>query len=103
MSTPPAITARALALSTQLDVSRRGVVAEFVTSLAPTDLHAVIEWGDGTSSAGTISSRTGDLLVGGRHRWHRRGRYALTVKLLSTTGAVLASDISHMRVRSSRS
>ena len=95
----PSILARVLALSTYRGIFRHEVVAEFVTSLAPAGLSAVIGWGDGTSSAGVISPLAGALRVGGYHRWHRAGRYTLTVKLLAPTGAVLASDVSHLRVR----
>ena len=66
-----------------------GVVATFTD--AGTDAasySAVVEWGDGTASAGTVS--TGGLILG-NHTYAEEGTYSVTVEVLDDGGATASA------------
>lgn len=49
--------------------------------LSPTDFDATIDWADGTTSAGTVSSDPGGLVVSGTHTYWQAGPPLVTVSL----------------------
>ena len=61
-----------------------GVVAKFtdsnVNSLA-SDFTATIDWGDGTTSPGTVSDRAGAITVSQAHVYATAGQFPVTVAL----------------------
>jgi hypothetical protein len=62
-----------------------GPVAIFTNAGYPgnpaTDFTATIDWGDGTTTAGTVSGSAGTLTVSGSHGYSDEGSYPLTVTL----------------------
>lgn len=61
-----------------------GPVATFTdpdTSSMATDYTATIDWGDGTSSSGTISGSGGKFTVSGTHTYADEGTYKVTVTI----------------------
>jgi len=68
-------------------VSFTGPVATFVesdASFTPSDYTASINWGDATSSAGTVSGGSGAFTVTGSHVYAAGGPYTITVTVTST-------------------
>ncbi len=62
----------------------QGAVAMFndpFTGSAAGDFHATIDWGDGTTTAGTVSRSGATLTVNGGHTYADEGSYALKVTL----------------------
>ena len=61
-----------------------GTVANFVdpdTSATPGEYEATIEWGDGSSSTGTISGTAGKFSVSGEHTYTEEGHYTVTTHI----------------------
>jgi hypothetical protein len=59
-------------------------VAGFTTTYtanAASDFTAVINWGDGTSSAGTVSGANGSFAVLGSHSYSHPGSFTVTVQI----------------------
>jgi hypothetical protein len=72
-----------------------GPVATFTNpfpSATADSFSASIDWGDGSTSTGTVSG-TGTLTVGGSHTYADTGSYAVTVSLSSTIAALPAAAI----------
>ena len=68
-----------------------GVVASFVTNASgsPSDYSAVVNWGDGTSSAGTITRASVDgfvYTVRGKHTYSRVGTFSVSVVVSDAAG-----------------
>jgi hypothetical protein len=67
-----------------------GVVAD-LTDANPlgsaSDFTATIEWGDGTSSSGTVSGGGGSYAVNGSHTYASTGTFEVTVKILDDGGS----------------
>ena len=67
--------------------STSGVIATFTTDdtgAAYQDFTATILWGDGTSSAGTVSANGGAFDINADHDYTRRGSYAAVVQIENT-------------------
>jgi PKD repeat protein len=65
-------------------VSFTTTVATFsdsLTSAVPADFTATIDWGDATTSAGTVSGGSGSFSVSGTHTYAAAGTYPVTVTL----------------------
>ena len=61
------------------------IVTDATPDLGPAESTATIDWGDGTTSAGTIVVRPGGVFeVGGNHAYARPGVYPLNVTLRTT-------------------
>ena len=73
-----------VAFSAAANVPFTGVVATFSdsdTANVPGDFTAVINWGDATTSAGTVAGGAGSLSVSGTHTYAAAGSYTVTVTL----------------------
>ncbi len=55
------------------------------------DLAATIAWGDGTTSAGTVTATAGGFAVSGAHTWSAAGSDAVSVTLTDTDGTATAT------------
>jgi VCBS repeat-containing protein len=76
-----------------------GVVARFTnTNLASTagDFIATIDWGDGTTTTGTIDDVSGVITVSGTHSYANSGKYALAVTLADDDGNANATAIGQL-------
>ncbi len=65
-------------------ISFTGTVANFsdqLTSAVPSDFTATIDWGDATTTAGTISGGSGAFQVSGTHTYAATGTYSVVVTL----------------------
>jgi probable HAF family extracellular repeat protein len=60
-------------------------VARF-TNLKPAGLSAIIDWGDGTTSHGTLSASGNDLLVSGSHKYAKQGYFPTRISLSDASG-----------------
>jgi YD repeat-containing protein len=59
-------------------------------SRLPTDYSVVINWGDGTVSAGVVSSNpTGGFLVTGSHTYHKSGNFRVATRITAPDGTSL--------------
>ena len=68
----------------------KGVVATFSdgdTAGAATDYGATINWGDGTSTAGTIAAANGGFTVKAGHKYAAKGTFTVTVQIADAGGA----------------
>lgn len=54
---------------------------------AVTDYTALIDWGDGASTAGTVTTTSGGFVVLGSHTYARHGTYTTTVAVTDVGGA----------------
>jgi hypothetical protein len=85
------LTANGVPLSATEGASLSGVVATFTDANpngSPADFQATISWGDGQTSAGTISvGSTGGFTVSGTHAFAEEGTYSLGVQITDTGGA----------------
>jgi hypothetical protein len=85
-----ALNATGVSITSTEAASFSGLVASF-TDADPNgtaaDYTATIFWGDGTSSAGAISSITGGFGVSGTHTYAEDGKYTVSVKITETGGA----------------
>jgi hypothetical protein len=71
-------------VSAQAATSFTGIVATFTdayTGNAPSDFAATIDWGDGTTSAGTVTGGGGTFNVSGTHTYAAAGTFTVTVTL----------------------
>ena len=63
----------------------------------PADFNATIDWGDGTTSPGTVSGGGGSFTVSGDHQYAEEGPYKVTVSVVddggSTTSAAGAAKV----------
>jgi hypothetical protein len=66
--------------------SFRGVVGSFRSTAAPRATKALINWGDGTTSRGTVVSSRGQLRVLGTHAFRSAGVYRLVVTVHTGAG-----------------
>jgi hypothetical protein len=68
-----------------------GTVANFTdansTTSSTSDFTAEIEWGDGSSSAGTVSGSGGSYSVSGSHTYATTGEFEVTVKIVDDGGS----------------
>ena len=85
-----ALSATAIAVSATAGTPFGGPVATF-TDANPggtlSQYSATINWGDGTSSAGTVMAGTGDFVVSGSHTYVLPGAYQTTVTIRDVGGA----------------
>jgi uncharacterized repeat protein (TIGR01451 family) len=79
------LTPTPITISPTEGASFSGVVGTFADSLTTTpasDFTATIDWGDGTTTAGTITSvGAGSFQVSGDHTYAEEGKYTVTAKL----------------------
>jgi hypothetical protein len=94
-------------LSAMPGISFSGTVATFsdsLTSAVASDFSATIDWGDGTSSAGTVTGGGGAFEVSGTHTYAAAGTFPVVVTLaddppgtatatVTSTAQVLASVV----------
>jgi PKD repeat protein len=59
---------------------------------------AMVNWGDGTQSAGVISGSNGDFVVSGTHEYAAQGNYTVTVTVTNAADQTSASATSTMDV-----
>ncbi len=67
-----------------------GKVASFTDATpgrGPADFAAAINWGDGSTSAGTITGSAGSFAVSGAHTYSTPGTYATTINISDVGGA----------------
>jgi len=70
-----------------------GTFTDSNTAGTPADLAATINWGDGTSSAGTLSEVNGTISVAGSHAYAAPGSDAVSVTLQDTKGTASATSV----------
>jgi hypothetical protein len=66
-----------------------GAVATFIdgdTLDGPQGYTVSIDWGDGTTSAGTLQATGSGWIVTGSHAWHSQGSFTVTVNVTNTSG-----------------
>jgi ELWxxDGT repeat protein len=87
--------ARGGAYGAAAGVAYAGPVASFRDANplgAARDFRAVIAWGDGSTSAGAVTSDgKGAFVVGGRHTYAAAGRYTAVVQVLDSGGAAASA------------
>ena len=67
------------------------------TSTTATDLSATIDWGDGTTSSGTVSGSAGSFTVTGSHTYASAGQYPVVVTFGESGGTTaLAVSTAHV-------
>jgi len=80
----PSITATGTPVSATEAAAFSGQVATFTdpdTSATASEYTATIEWGDGTSTAGTVSGSGGSFVVNGEHTYADEGTYEVKVAI----------------------
>ena len=80
----PTITAAGVAVAATEGAAFSGTVATFTdpdTAALASEYTATIDWGDGTTSAGTISGSGGSFTVGGVHTYAEQGTDTVTVTI----------------------
>lgn len=86
----PAITAGAAAINATEGQSFSGTVATFkdpdLTS-RPSDYSATINWGDGSTSSGTISGTPSQFTVSGNHTFAEEGSFPAKVTIIDKDGS----------------
>jgi hypothetical protein len=78
------ITASGLTFNATEGVAFNGVVATFTDpdhSATATQYSALINWGDGSTTAGTINGGNGSFTVSGTHIYSEEGSYSVTVTI----------------------
>jgi hypothetical protein len=88
--TNPAITAAGNSISATEGASFSGVVASFKdpdTSGKASDYSASINWGDGTTSSGTITGSPSKFTVSGSHTYAEEGSFTATVTITDKDGS----------------
>jgi Bacterial Ig-like domain (group 1) len=78
------ITATGQSLSGTEGAEASGTVATFTDpdgSATASEYSAMIEWGDGTTSAGTVSGGGGSFAVSGKHTYAEEGSFTITVAI----------------------
>jgi hypothetical protein len=86
---PPNIVASAANLSLTPGTAFSGAVASFTDSDSngTSEFQAVIAWGDGTASAGTVSANgSGGFTVSGTHTYAAEGNYRILVRIRDADG-----------------
>ncbi|HUB25249.1 MAG TPA: hypothetical protein VL992_07445 [Tepidisphaeraceae bacterium] len=71
------------------DVTFNGPVAtatDVFTNDTPSDVTASIDWGDGTTTTGTVLGTNGGFIIDGQHQYTALGLYTLTVSLTNSAG-----------------
>ncbi len=90
------LTAAGVAASATEGTSFSGIVATFTDanpSGTAADFAATITWGDGQTSAGTVTANpTGGFVVSGAHTYAEEGSYAVAVSILDQGGAAVAAS-----------
>lgn len=84
------ISASGTTVSATEGASFSGTVATFTdpdTSATASEYTASIEWGDGHSSAGTVSGLGGKFIVEGEHTYAEEGSYTITVTITDVDNA----------------
>src|SRR5262249_21326828 len=56
-----------------------GTFTDMYTGQTASDFTAIIDWGDGTTSAGTFSGSNGDFTVSGSHTYADEGTYPVHI------------------------
>jgi hypothetical protein len=88
------LTATAIPVSAAAGSQFAGPVASF-TDANPggtvSQYSATINWGDGTSTAGTVTAGAGDFVISGSHTYAAGGTYQTTVKITDVGGAIGAA------------
>jgi hypothetical protein len=88
--TNPAITATGTSISATAGKSFTAPVASFSdpdNTAKPTDYSASINWGDGTTSVGTITGTPGKFTVSGTHTYAKGGSFVVTVDIVDNDGS----------------
>lgn len=78
----------------------RGAVATFTGPGAAVDYSALIAWGDGRTSVGTVRLGSSGFVVTGTHRYARKGIYPVIVTVTQTATGNDAQAVSTATVRS---
>jgi PKD repeat protein len=74
-----------------------GAVATFTdpdTAAPPSEYSASINWGDGTTSAGTVSGSGGNFSVAGTHTYAEEGSHTISVTITDTDNTPNAATVS---------
>jgi hypothetical protein len=92
----PRITATGKTLTADSNHKFTGAVASFTSAdfTHATDFTAIINWGDGTQSPGTIvfNTVTGKWDVVGSHKYTRKGTFAVQVTITDANGFTTVAD-----------
>ncbi|HET9211229.1 MAG TPA: hypothetical protein VFR03_12560 [Thermoanaerobaculia bacterium] len=92
----PGVFVTAAGFSTPEGTAFNGQVATFLdsdTSKTPADFTVVINWGDGTTSPGTVTGGSGSFTVNGQHTYADEGSFTFTVTVTETgPGGATGSD-----------
>jgi Bacterial Ig-like domain (group 1) len=84
------ITAEGHDLSGTEGTEASGTVATFTdpnTAATASEYSATIEWGDGTTSSGTVTGGGGSFAVSGKHTYAEEGSYTITVAITDVDNA----------------
>ena len=84
------LSASGLTIAARVGAPFSGPVATFLDAnpfATPTGFSATVNWGDGTTSAGTVSAGTGAFIVSGAHAYAGPGVYQTTVAIHDVDGA----------------
>jgi hypothetical protein len=84
---PPDVTATPVSAVEAKPFSGQVATVAVPADAEATALDATIEWGDGTTSAGTVDGSGADRTVSGQHTYTYKGDYAVTVTLADRYGA----------------
>ena len=81
------VTTGGIAITASTDVAFAGDVACFATTSTDKNVskNAVIWWGDGTHSTGTVATDDSAVTVSGSHTYKRTGTYKVRVQVLQTS------------------
>ncbi|HVX64239.1 MAG TPA: TIGR03118 family protein, partial [Pirellulales bacterium] len=94
MADADALTATGVTFSPTRGVSFTGTVAKFTdtyTASTAGNFTATIDWGDGTSSTGTVTGSNGTFTVTGTHTYTQPGAEAVKVVIKDTDGTASAT------------
>jgi hypothetical protein len=91
----PPITATGTPVSATEGAAFSGQVATFTdpdTSATPEEYAATIEWGDGTSTEGTVSGSGGSFAVSGEHTYADEGSYEVKVAITDVDNPAISAS-----------
>jgi hypothetical protein len=91
-----ALSGTPVAFSAQQGVPFSGAVATFTdtdTTNVPSDFTATINWGDGTTTAGTVAGGGGTFTVSGTHTYAGTGAFSVTVTLTDDAPGTAAATV----------